>query len=218
MAQTLSPVPGVAAATIPAAAVRGVASGVLFMAFLAPGGGGTPRGGWGGGASLWPSFVAVLIGITLLSGGIALLVASRRLPNAVVKAETEADARREKRTGILFGITFGAEGLLIGVASAVCHAINRVDLFFPLMALIVGVHFFPLAALFQVKIYYFVGALLCVLAIFTLLVVPQRVMRGGQAITAQDAMLGFGAALILWGVGVWLWLRGKRMLALTHRG
>jgi hypothetical protein len=84
------------------------------------------------------------------------------------------------------------------------------------MALIVGVHFFPLAALFQVKTHYLVGALLCLLAIITLLVVPESIKLGGQQITAQWVVLGFGAALILWGVGLSLWLLGKRLLALSE--
>jgi hypothetical protein len=49
----------------------------------------------------------------------------------------------------------------------------------------------------------------------TLLAVPESVKLGGQQITAQWVVLGFGAALILWGVGLGLWLLGKRLLALS---
>jgi hypothetical protein len=198
-------------ATIPGSAVRGVASGVLFMAFFGTlwasiGTGGLQ--GWGG---PWLAIVTVLVGIGLLLGGISLLLASQRLPNQVA----EADARRGRRTGIWFGIVFATEGLLIGIASVICNALHRFDLFFPIMALIVGVHFFPLAALFQVKIHYVAGALLCLLAIITLLVVPESTRLGNQEIMVQSVVLGFGAALILWGIGVKLWLLGKRLLALS---
>ncbi|HEV7236370.1 MAG TPA: hypothetical protein VGN15_09330, partial [Ktedonobacteraceae bacterium] len=81
------------------------------------------------------------------------------------------------------------------------------------MAIIVGLHFLPLAALFEVKMYYLVGVLLCLLAIITLVVVPESATLGGQQISAQWVVLGFGAALILWGVGLGLWLLGKRLLA-----
>lgn len=197
--------------TIPRAAVGGVASGVLFMAFFGTlwadiGIGGLQ--GWGG---FWLLGVVVLVGIGLLLGGISLLLASRQLSNHVA----EADAQRGRRISLWFGITFALEGILIGVASGICNALNRFDLFFPIMALIVGAHFFPLAALFQVKTYYLVGTLLCLLALITLLVVPERVTLGGQQITAQWVVLGFGAALILWGVGLYLWLLGKRLLALS---
>ncbi|HLZ61523.1 MAG TPA: hypothetical protein VKR06_31645 [Ktedonosporobacter sp.] len=194
--------------TVPGSAVRGVASGVLFMAFFSTlwasiGTGGLQ--GWGG---TWPTILVLLIGIGLLLGGILLLRASRRLTDQV----EEADARRWRRTGMWFGIVFATEGILIAVASVICNAIHRFDLFFPIMALIVGIHFLPLAALFQIKMYYLVGALLCLLAIITLLVVPESVRFGGQQITAQWVVLGFGAALILWGVGLRLLLLGKRLL------
>jgi hypothetical protein len=84
------------------------------------------------------------------------------------------------------------------------------------MALIVGVHFFALAALFRVKIYYLVGAILCLLAIITLFAVPESVNFDGQQITAQWVVLGFGSAIILWGVGLGLWLLGKRLLTLSE--
>ncbi len=195
----------------PGFAVRGVASGVLFMAFFSTlwasiGVGGLQ--GWGGS---WLSLIVILVGIGLLLGGISLLLASRRLSDQ----NTEADASRGRRTGLWFIITFVSEGVLIGVASGICNALHRFALFFPIMALIVGVHFFPLAALFQVKLYYLVGTLLCLLAIITLFVVPERVQLGGQQLTAQWVVLGFGAAFILWGVGLGLWLLGRRLLALS---
>jgi hypothetical protein len=109
-------------------------------------------------------------------------------------------------------IIFATEGVLIGVASGICNALNRVDLFFPIMACIVGVHFFSLEALFEVKPYYLVGALLCVLAGLTLLVVPVSATLGGHLISAQSVVLGFGAAFILWGTGLGLWLLRKRLL------
>ena len=80
------------------------------------------------------------------------------------------------------------------------------------MAFIVGIHFLPLAALFRVKPYYFVGTLLCLLATVTLLIVPQRAVFSGQSINLQLVVLGFGAACILWVVGVGLWMLGTRLL------
>lgn len=192
---------------IPASAVRGVASGILFMAFFGTLWASIGVGGLQGWGEPWLSIVVLLVGLALLAGGIALLVASRHLP-----PQTAADdSQREKRTGIWFGSIFATEGLLIGVASVICNAINRFDLFFPSMAIIVGLHFLPLAALFEVKAYYLVGVLLCLLAAITLLAVPQQANLAGHAIMAQWVVLGFGAALILWGVGTGLWLLGNRL-------
>lgn len=194
--------------TIPRNAVRGVASGVLFMAFFGTmwaGIGIMGLQGWGG---LWFALVAVLVGIGLLVGAISLLRSSRRLPDQVA----QTDDQQGKPIGIWFGIVFATEGVLIGVASVICNAINRIDLFFPIMAFIVGVHFLPLAALFRVKSYYLVGTLLCLLATVTLLIVPQRAVLSGQSINLQLVVLGFGAAFILWVVGVGLWMLGNRLL------
>lgn len=194
---------------IPVAAVRGVATGVLFMAFFGTLWAGIGIGGLRGWGGLWVPLAAVLVGIGLLIAGIFLFRSSRGAPNPIAAPDTQHD----RRTWIWFGITFATEGLLIAVASVVCNALNRVDLFFPIMAIIVGVHFFPLAALFQVMPYYLVGALMCGLALITLLVVPESATLGGQPILAQSVVLGFGAALILWVVGFGLWLLGRRLLA-----
>lgn len=181
---------------------------MLFMAFFGTLWAGIGIGGLQGLGQPWLSTMVLLVGLGLLIGGIALLRASRHLPNQV----TEADFQRGNRTGMWFGIVFATEGILIAVASAICNAINRFDLFFPIMAIIVGVHFWPLAALFEVKAYYLVGVLLCVLALITF-AVPEQGNLGGQPITAPWVVLGFGAALILWSVGLGLGLLGKRLLA-----
>jgi len=195
---------------IPQYALRGVASGVLFMAFFGTLWAGIGIGGLQGWGEPWLSVVVLLIGLGLLIGGIVLLLASRRLPSQAASA----DAPGDKRTNIWFGAIFAAEGLLIAIASVICNAINRFDLFFPIMAIIVGIHFLPLAALFQLKAYYLVGTLLCVLALLTF-AVPEHIRLGDQQITAQWVVLGFGAALILWAVGLGLCLLGQRLLALS---
>ena len=193
------------------AELRGIASGILFMAFFGTLWAGIGIGGLQGWGQPGLSIVVVLLGLGLLVGGIVLVLASRQLSNQASAAASQSG----KRIGLWFGIVFTTEGLLIGVASAICNAINRFDLFFPIMAIIVGVHFIPLAALFQIRAYYLVGTLLCVLAVITLVAVPGQAHLGGQPIMAQSVVLGFGAALILWAVGLGLWLLGKRLLILA---
>lgn len=198
--------------TISRTELRGVASGVLFMAFFGTLWAGIGIGGLQGWGEPWLSMMVLLIGLGLLIGGISLLISSRR----VLDQAAGPTRQPRNRTGMWFCIVFAAEGILIGVASVICNMINRFDLFFPIMAIIVGLHFLPLAALFQIRAYYLVGALLCVLALVTLFAVPERGNLGARPITAQWVVLGFGAALILWAVGLGLWLLGKRLLALAE--
>lgn len=198
---------------IPGAAVRGTASGVFFMAFF-----GTLWAytgimglqGWGVRLLL---VVAVTIGIVLFIGGVSLMRASRELTNQVPKA----DLRRGKRTRFWFNIIFAAEGLAIAITIAVSNATNHSELIPVVIAIIVGAHFLPLASLFQVRLYYFTGTLLCLLAIITLLFVPEKVTLGEHQINAFMSVVGFGSALILWGTGVAIWLIGRRLLGIIPK-
>ncbi|PFK43198.1 hypothetical protein COI93_10240 [Bacillus cereus] len=199
--------------TIPGAAVRGTASGVFFMAFF-----GTLWAytgimglqGWGVPLLL---VTAIAIGIALFVGGVSLIRASRQLTNQVSKT----DLRRGKRTRFWFNIIFAAEGLAIAITIAVCNATRHTELIPLVIAIIVGAHFIPLAPLFQVRLYYFTGALLCLLAIITLLFVPAKVTLGGHQINAFMSVVGFGSALILWGTGLAIWLMGRRLLGIVQK-
>lgn len=198
---------------IPGAAVRGTASGVFFMAFF-----GTLWAytgimglqGWGVRLLL---VVAVTIGMVLFIGGVSLMLASRELTNQVSKA----DLRRGKCTRFWFNIIFATEGLAIAITIAVSNATNHSELIPVVIAIIVGAHFLPLASLFQVRLYYFTGTLLCLLAISTLLFVPEKVTLGEHQINAFMSVVGFGSALILWGTGVAIWLIGRRLLGIIPK-
>ncbi|MFD4490889.1 DUF7010 family protein [Lysinibacillus fusiformis] len=197
---------------IPGAAVRGTASGVFFMAFF-----GTLWAytgimglhGWG----VLLLVTAVAIGIALFIGGFSLIRASRELTNQVSKT----DLRQGKRTSFWFNIIFAAEGLAIAITIAVCNATRHPELIPVVIALIVGVHFFPLAPLFQVRLYYFTGTLLCLLAIMTWLCVPTKVTLGEHQINTFMSVVGFGSALILWGTGLAIWLMGRRLLGIVPK-
>ena len=198
---------------IPRAAVRGTASGVLFMAFF---------------GTLWAytgimglqSFgvplllvLAVAIGILLFIGGISLIRSSRELTNQVSKG----DVRTGRPIRFWFNIIFATEGLAIAITIAVSNATSHSELIPVVIAIIVGVHFLPLAHLFQVRLFYFTGALLCLLAIITLLFVPEKVTLGEHQIDAFMSAVGIGSALILWSTGVVIWLKGRVLLGIVTK-
>jgi hypothetical protein len=189
--------------------VRGAASGVIFIAFFSTLWAQIGIMGLQGWGTPWLTIATILVGLALFGGSMSLLLTSRRLQERVARAE--AQERRSKNKW--FRIIFLTEGVLILIAAFVCNAVNRFDLFLPVMVLIVGVHFFPLAAVFRENIHYLAGALLCLLVTITLLVVPERADVGNLHIVAWEVILGFCSALILWGDGLALWLQGKRLLA-----
>jgi hypothetical protein len=202
-----------ASSTIPRAAVRGSAVGIFFMAFF-----GTlwaytgimGLNGWGVPLLL---IAAITICIVLFICGVSLIRASRELTNQVSKT----DFRRGNRTMFWFNIIFAAEGLAIFITIAVCNATRHSELIPLIIAIIVGVHFLPLAHLFRVRIYYFTGTLLCLLAIITLLFVPEKVTLGEYQINAFMSVVGFGSALILWGTSLAIWLIGRRLLGIIPK-
>ncbi|MCY8234777.1 DUF7010 family protein [Priestia endophytica] len=115
-----------------------------------------------------------------------------------------------------FGIIFSLEGLLIAFAAVICVSTDHLHLFVPIMALIVGAHFFPLAYLFQVRIYYITGALLCLLATIVMLTFPVKIIIRDHQIMAWWVSVGFESALILWGTGLIVCFKGFRMLSMVH--
>lgn len=190
--------------SLPRAAMRGIASGVLFLAFFGTFWSLIGVGGLHGWGAPWLLIVALLIGVTLLGGGVSLWRGAERLAKEAIP---EADT-----TGRWFGIIFAAEGIAIGIASYLCNVNTRYDLFFPIMAIIVGLHFLPLARLFGVTLYYGVGVLLCLLGIIALLVVPETVTLAAREMLGRSLLVGFGAAVILWATGLTLWRRGAQAL------
>jgi hypothetical protein len=200
--------------TIPRAAVRGTASGVIFMAFFGTLWAGIGIRGMQG--SEFPVLItlSLLIGVILFISAIALIKNSRQLTNEVIKK----DGDRWRKKNRWFGIIFSLEGLFIAIAAFICVATNHLNLFVPVMALIVGAHFFPLAFLFQVPIYYITGTLLCLLATIVMLTFPVKIIISDHQIMAWWVSVGFGSALILWGTGVIVCLRGFRLLSMAQSG
>ncbi|MFE5426432.1 DUF7010 family protein [Peribacillus simplex] len=185
---------------------RGSGIGVIFMAVFGTLWAGTGIMGLQGWGFPYVELAAIFVGIIMVIEGISLIHASQKMSNQV----SENGARRLKRIGFLFNMVFIAEAVLIGIAIAVCNLINQTDLIPGVIAIIVGIHFLPLASLFQIKVYYATGVLLCLLALITLLIVPDTVMFGEHQILAPLSLLGFGCALILWSTGLTLWLRLKK--------
>jgi hypothetical protein len=70
-----------------------------------------------------------------------------------------AAAAKGKRAGILFGIIFGVEAALIALSSVLLARSGLGDWIPVAVGLIVGVHFLPLAYVFEVPLYYWTGAL-----------------------------------------------------------
>lgn len=75
-----------------------------------------------------------------------------------------------------------------------CVRLGRPEFIPAGVALVVGLHFFPLASLFRVPLYYVTGAALCVVAVST----PIAALSLGASTAVWQVVSGLGAAAILW--------------------
>ena len=123
-------------------------------------------------------------GVPLLFTGL-IVVAARRGRHRFEQASPEEDARR----GRLVGIASGGEGFAIFLAMIVLGNLGLSDYAAPVIAIIVGLHFVPLARWLPAHLYYGTSALLIVLGVC------------GFAIRPSDQRLlivSVGAACVLW--------------------
>jgi hypothetical protein len=144
----------------------------------------------------WAIPVASAVTFVLLVACIVRLIASAKLPDSHDPAATA----KGKRAGILFGIIFGVEGGLIALSSVLLGRSGHGDWIPVVVGIIVGVHFLPLAHVFEVPLYYWTGAL-STIGVLACLFIPEVGLR----------LLCVG--LVMAGV---LWLTTVSLLAKTR--
>lgn len=120
----------------------------------------------------------LLVAIFLLA--VVLVVMSIATLRAVfpVQDTTEPRPSEGRRLGRRFGAIAGVEGLVLTIVTLACVFTRRWALIAPLDLMIVGLHFLPLAKLFNVPRYNITGALFCGIPIATMLLFPAERLVG----------------------------------------
>jgi len=98
---------------------------------------------------------------------------------------------------------------VIAIAAIVTNVIGHFVWFFPIMVIIDGVYFFPLAHLFQVGAYYVTGTFLCLQAIVMLLCCTARNQH-------WRTLVGLGSMLILWITSLVILTMGRKLLHIAR--
>src|SRR5690625_7812215 len=119
----------------------------MFMAFFGTVWADISIGGLRFSGAIWLLILAILIGTVLFFSGIRMIKNSRNLSHA-------SKLRNTKNVDKWFNIIFAAQFGLIVMAAIVTNAIGHFDCFFPIMAIFVVGHFFPLALIFLLSSYY----------------------------------------------------------------
>jgi hypothetical protein len=136
---------------------------------------------WGAVGVLGTGRSPVLVAIPVAISAALLFWAMRQSPAPISEAA-------QARIGRLVGIWSAVEGVAIFAGITVCQNIGAPHAVAPVIAIIVGLHFLPLARGIPVPLYYLTGAAL--------------VATGGGALLltepARMVATGFGSAVILW--------------------
>jgi len=116
-----------------------------------------------------------------------LTVLSKHIPQQPKAESTEA----EKKKSRLFLIAMTSEGLGVFIAINVAANLHHPELEIPAVALIVGLHFFPLAKVFDRKMDYYIGAWTVIIAILAIILTLNHTFNEATAL----AFTGIGLAI-----------------------
>lgn len=140
----------------------------------------------------------------------AMLIYNYIIFNKVVKEYPYklpgGETLEEKAKNKKFVTIFIIEGVTILIALNVLVNLNMSNYFIPVLALIVGLHFFPLARLFKRKIHNYIGAWITFIAVLAILMCITHLFE-------QDfvtAFTGFGCAAGTSMMGVYMIKIGKK--------
>jgi hypothetical protein len=150
-----------------------------------------------------PTGPRVVLILVVVAVGWALLRAAR-LSRAAHAADAPEPARSPRSRQIFLWVNVGQATLI--TASAFALGVTRHPaLIPPVICLIVGLHFFPLAHGFGVPLYWLTGAALCLLAVAG----GVMAFAGGPRSQVPFLVVGFPAAAILWATSLVLARRGR---------
>ncbi|GAF64864.1 hypothetical protein BTS2_1760 [Bacillus sp. TS-2] len=150
--------------------------------------------GWGG----VYAYAIMAPGLALIIGGISLLSASRKM-GTFGEQDEEALAKEGKRLGFWANLIFLIQGVSIGLTIYILNQVGHTEWIPVVIAVIVGLHFYPLAVVFKIAKYHLTGTLFLLLGLISWLLDSPSL-----------SLIGFGSAFILYITGTWIWLGGRK--------
>lgn len=126
---------------------------------------------------------------------------------------TEEKTAEEKSKEKWFLIIFGLEGLGILVAKNVLMNIHHDELFISFFALAVGLHFFPLAKIFNRTFDYYMGAWTCLFAIIGIYLITQKTIT----VNLANVIVSLGCAIATISYGIRMINEGRKLLVVATR-
>ena len=125
----------------------------------------------------------------------------------------EEKTAEEKSKEKWFLIIFGLEGLGILIAKNVLMNINHDELFISFFALVVGLHFFPLAKIFNRGVDYYMGAWTCLFAIIGIYLITQKTIN----VNLANVVVSLGCAIATISYGIRMINEGRKLLMIATK-
>jgi len=186
---------------LPAVAVNGIVSGLVMMAVF--------TSAWAiiayhglAATSYWPALIIFpIFSLFFIINAVKLFRIAKFYP----KVTSEADIAQEKRTGKWFGIIFSAEGAGIFIAINIVVNIGHPELTIPVLALVVGLHFYPLAWVFKRTVDYYLATWSTVIATLAIILTLNKILTE----TTTFAFTGIGIAIATTCYGFYMVMSGQ---------
>jgi hypothetical protein len=189
---------------IPRIAIQSIATGLLMMAFFTMFWAGIAHAGLAGRDYNIELIVFAILAAAFIIKAVYFFSIAKRFP----KSSTEADKAEGKRSGMWFGIIFGAEGLGIFIAINIVNNLGHPELDVPVIALVVGLHFYPMAKLFKRQLDYYLATWSTVIAILSIIFILNKTMTPNNVF----AFLGMGLGIATASYGIYMIFNGRGMM------
>jgi hypothetical protein len=189
----------------PRIVVKSIGGGLLLMAFFTMMWADIAQGGLQGSDHCIHLAFCSIFSLVFIINGIRLLLLSKQFP----KFTSPEHQVMGKQMGRAFGIIFGIEGLVIPAVSTLLALTQHAQYILPAIALVVGLHFYPMARIFRRTIDYYLATWTCLVALAAI----YSTFNNGQSETCVMGFLGIGVSLATISYGLYM-LRTARKLDL----
>ena len=117
---------------------------------------------WGFGVSA----VSIVLCILFIIGAGFIIFNAAKAKSAVRALPDDTDSPEDKKEQRRWALIFSIQGGAIGAVCAILGTIGEYNYIVPAIVLIVGVHYFPLGAIYHTRIHFLVGTAVVAISLF----------------------------------------------------
>ena len=180
---------------LPRIVIQSIGGGLLLMALFTMMWSGIAEGGLQGSDNYLVIIIFSAFSLAFIVYGTYLFLIAKRFP----KISTDTEKLEGKRIGKWYGIIFGIEGTSIPIVVFILSAFHHDDFIIPGIALIVGLHFYPMAKVFRRQIDYYLATWTCIIALVGIIM---TIRNSAQSIIFP--LVGIGVALATTSYGTYM--------------